>query len=162
MQQFLTIIHILAAVFLILLVLIQKGKGSEMGAGFGAGASQTMFGSQGATPFLVKLTGILAFVFFITCSALSFFLNNKSVPVNNLPDAIPIAQHPIEQKPLIPTEQTQVLPQSEKESVIPSVPLSEGSKPLQSLIPGAVEQQSSEQTSSVQKDILKSENKSKL
>jgi preprotein translocase subunit SecG len=108
MQQFLTIIHILAAVFLIVLVLMQKGKGSDMGAGFG-GASQTIFGSQGTTPFLVKLTGFLAFVFFITCGTLSFFINSSHAPVHDILDDIPLAQQPIKKEPMIPIiEQAQV------------------------------------------------------
>lgn len=78
MQQLLTILHILIALALIGLVLIQRGKGADMGAGFGAGASQTMFGSQGATPFLVKFTGMLAFLFFLTSSLLSFYINKKA------------------------------------------------------------------------------------
>lgn len=58
--------HVLLCVALIVLVLIQHGKGADMGASFGAGASQTVFGSQGSGWFLLKVTGILALLFFGT------------------------------------------------------------------------------------------------
>lgn len=73
MQQLILIIHVLAAVGLIALVLIQQGKGADAGASFGAGTSQTIFGSQGSGSFLVKTTVILATVFFLTSIALNYF-----------------------------------------------------------------------------------------
>lgn len=79
MQQIITLLHVFAAICLIALILLQQGKGSEMGANFGAGASGTMFGSQGSTPFMVKITGILALVFFLTSAVLSFIIN-KHIP----------------------------------------------------------------------------------
>jgi len=78
MQQLITTLHILISVLLIMLVLIQRGKGAEMGAGFGAGASGTMFGSQGATPFLVKLTAGLAILFFVSSGVLSFIVGRHA------------------------------------------------------------------------------------
>lgn len=66
------ILHILVAFALIGLVLMQRGKGSEMGAAFGAGASGTVFGSQGATPFMVKLIAGLAVLFFCTSLGLNY------------------------------------------------------------------------------------------
>lgn len=78
MQQLLTILHILISICVIILVLIQHGKGGDIGANFGSGASQTMFGSQGSTPFLVKLTGGLALSFFITSSLLTFVVGKQS------------------------------------------------------------------------------------
>ncbi len=64
MQPLMLIFHMLIACILIVLILIQHGKGADMGASFGSGASQTLFGSSGALPFLVKITGILAALFF--------------------------------------------------------------------------------------------------
>lgn len=72
------IIHVLVAVALIALVLVQRGKGSEMGAAFGAGASGTMFGSQGATPFMVKFIAGLAIVFFCTSLGLNYLMSKAS------------------------------------------------------------------------------------
>jgi len=63
-------LHILVSIALILIVLLQKGKGADMGAAFG-GSSQTIFGSAGATPFLSKITAAAAIVFMITCLLLA-------------------------------------------------------------------------------------------
>lgn len=70
MTTFLIIIHLMASLFLIAVVLLQSGKGAEMGAAFG-GSSQTIFGSRGATTFLNKLTTIAAVVFMLTSLALT-------------------------------------------------------------------------------------------
>ena len=66
-----TIIHVLVCFALVLIVLLQAGKGAEMGAAFG-GASQTLFGSSGAMGFLTKLTTVAAVVFMITSLLLAF------------------------------------------------------------------------------------------
>ena len=89
MQQLLLIFHVLVCVALMILVLIQQGKGAEMGAAFGSGASQTLFGSQGAGSFLLKITGIFAALFFISSLTLGY-LNahqNKQDPVQNVLNA---------------------------------------------------------------------------
>lgn len=70
MITLITIIHILACLFLIFIVLIQSSKGAELGAAFG-GSSQTLFGSRGAATFLGKVTAIVAVVFMITSLVLS-------------------------------------------------------------------------------------------
>jgi preprotein translocase subunit SecG len=72
MQQIVFIVHVLAAICLVALVLLQQGKGANVGAAFGSGASQTMFGSAGSLPFLVKVTAILATIFFITSLTLGY------------------------------------------------------------------------------------------
>lgn len=79
MQQLITILHLLVSICVVGLVLIQRGKGSDMGAGFGSGASGTMFGSQGATPFLVKLTAGLAMIFFLSSGVLSFVIGRQAL-----------------------------------------------------------------------------------
>jgi len=66
-----TVLHVIAALFLILVVLLQTGKGASMGAMLGAGASQTLFGSSGAGNFLTKLTTGAAVVFMITSLTLA-------------------------------------------------------------------------------------------
>ena len=66
MEQIVLIIHVVAAISIVALVLIQQGKGSDVGAAFGSGSSNTMFGSQGALPFFMKLTASCALVFFLT------------------------------------------------------------------------------------------------
>ncbi|RJX36575.1 MAG: preprotein translocase subunit SecG [Desulfarculus sp.] len=66
------IIHLLASITLVLVVLLQTGKGASMGAAFG-GASQTVFGSAGAATFLSKLTTVVAIVFMLTSLGLAMF-----------------------------------------------------------------------------------------
>lgn len=72
MQQLILIIHILIAITIIALVLMQHGRGADVGASFGSGSSNTMFGSAGALPFLMKLTVICAALFFITSMSLTY------------------------------------------------------------------------------------------
>jgi preprotein translocase subunit SecG len=67
-----TIIHILACIFLVLVVLLQTGKGADMGAVFG-GSSSTVFGSSGAGNFLTKLTTATAIIFMLTSLGLTYF-----------------------------------------------------------------------------------------
>ncbi len=67
MFSFLLVVQILVSVSIIALVMLQQGKGADMGAGFGAGASGTVFGARGAGSFFTRATGILAAVFFINC-----------------------------------------------------------------------------------------------
>jgi preprotein translocase subunit SecG len=67
MFSFLLVVQILVSVSIITLVMLQQGKGADMGAGFGAGASGTVFGSRGSGSFFTRATGILAMVFFINC-----------------------------------------------------------------------------------------------
>ena len=66
------IFHVLLAVGLVGLILLQRGKGAEVGTAFGAGASGTVFGARGSASFLTRATGILAFLFFGTSLGLAF------------------------------------------------------------------------------------------
>ena len=75
-----TIIHILVCFALILIVLLQAGKGAEMGAAFG-GASQTLFGSAGAMGFMTKLTTVAAIVFMTTSLLLAFSSTRRASSV---------------------------------------------------------------------------------
>ena len=87
MYQLILILHVIVAIAIIGLVLIQQGKGSDIGAAFGSGASNTVFGSQGSTSFLLKLTGTLAAVFFTTSLTLGIIAahNVKQVQQFSLP-----------------------------------------------------------------------------
>ena len=71
MQLILILIHITVCIALILIVLLQRGKGADMGAAFG-GSSQTVFGSAGATSFLHKVTAAAAIIFMLTSLGLAF------------------------------------------------------------------------------------------
>ena len=79
MEQIILIFHFVVAVALIGLILIQQGKGAEAGASFGAGASQTVFGSGGGWNFFSKMTALLATIFFVTSVSLAVTAKNKTV-----------------------------------------------------------------------------------
>ncbi len=70
-------VHILAAVGVIGLVLVQHGKGADMGAAFGSGASGSLFGATGSANFLSRATSVLATVFFVTSLSLAFLASSK-------------------------------------------------------------------------------------
>ena len=72
MSTFLTALHVLACLVLILVVLLQRGKGSDMGAALGGGGSNTVFGSRGAGNFLTKLTSGCALIFMCTSLSLAY------------------------------------------------------------------------------------------
>lgn len=84
MQPFILVIHVLVAMLLVVLVLMQHGKGADIGAAFGSGSSNTMFGSAGATPFLMKITIVLATIFFATSIGLSFLVSRTETPQNQM------------------------------------------------------------------------------
>lgn len=77
MQFIILLLHVLTCVSIIALVLVQHGKGADIGAAFGAGASQTVFGSSGSGSFLMKLTGGLAAIFFMTSLSLGFLVSKQ-------------------------------------------------------------------------------------
>ena len=95
------IIHLLSCVALILVVLLQTGKGASMGAAFG-GSSQTVFGSTGATSFLAKMTTVVAILFMFTSLGLAVFSGKNAPP--SVMDQAPIAAPAPEQAP--PAAQT--------------------------------------------------------
>ena len=78
MQTIVVVVHVIVAVAIIGLVLLQQGKGADAGASFGAGASQTVFGASGSGNFLVRATTIGATIFFITSLSLAVFAKNQS------------------------------------------------------------------------------------
>jgi preprotein translocase subunit SecG len=90
--------HILVCLILIIVVLLQAGKGSSMGLSFGGGASQTVFGSSGGKNFFARLTTGLAVVFMLTSIVLSIASSRSSQSyrgvMRQLPDA-PVSQQPI-------------------------------------------------------------------
>lgn len=88
------VVHVLAALAVIGLVLIQHGKGADMGAGFGSGASSTVFGSGGAGSFLTRMTTGIAIAFFLTSISLAFFAKEKAVSARDLgiPDVEQLGQ----------------------------------------------------------------------
>ncbi len=78
LETLVVVVHVVIAVALVGLVLIQQGKGADAGAAFGGGASQTVFGSQGSGNFLTRVTTILAIVFFVTSFSLAVFAKQRA------------------------------------------------------------------------------------
>lgn len=78
------IVHVLAALSIIGLVLLQQGKGADMGSGFGSGASGTVFGSVGSGNFLTRTTTALAITFFATSFGLAYFAKEHSIEARQI------------------------------------------------------------------------------
>jgi len=87
MQQLILVVHVLSCLGIIGLVLLQQGKGADMGAAFGSGASNTVFGSEGSSSFLLKITGLALIIFFTTSLTLTYFstLDAKKARSQQLP-----------------------------------------------------------------------------
>ena len=78
MESIIILVHVIAAIAITGLVLIQQGKGADMGASFGSGASQTIFGSSGSGNVLTKSTSIMAIVFFVTSLGLAVLARQQA------------------------------------------------------------------------------------
>ena len=89
------VVHVVIAVAIIGLVLLQQGKGADVGAAFGSGASQTVFGSRGSASFLTRTTAILATTFFITSLVLAHFAAQTS-EIRSATEAVPTIEEPVE------------------------------------------------------------------
>jgi len=92
MYTLLIIIHVVVSLALILIVLLQTGKGADMGAGFGGGSNQTIFGSRGAATFLSKITTGAAIMFMLTSLSLAIMTKNRTGSV--IRDTAPRAAAP--------------------------------------------------------------------
>lgn len=75
--QIILIFHVILAIALVSIILIQQGKGADIGASFGAGASKNIFGARGANSFIYKLTFWLAFIFFLTSISLAYLASSE-------------------------------------------------------------------------------------
>ena len=95
MEHWLTLIivlHVLIALAIIGLVLLQHGKGADMGSGFGGGASGSLFGATGSANFLSRATAVLATVFFMTSLALAYLASNRPrAPTGTVMDTVKTA-----------------------------------------------------------------------
>ncbi len=109
MQSLILVLHVLFSLSLIGLVLMQHGKGADAGASFGGGASNTMFGSQGSMPFLVKLTGLIAILFISTSLILGYMAYR--VPT---PEIAPVADSYANALDSVASENTLALSESDK------------------------------------------------
>ncbi|MBI2314226.1 MAG: preprotein translocase subunit SecG [Betaproteobacteria bacterium] len=99
------IIHVLAAGGVIGLVLLQHGKGADMGAAFGSGSSGSLFGATGSANFLSRTTAVLAVVFFVTSLGLTYISSHKTENKGVMERQVPAAAKPAapaEVAPLVP------------------------------------------------------------
>ncbi len=111
MQVLLLIIHVLAAVGLVVFVLLQHGKGADAGAAFGSGASSTVFGARGSANFLTRTTAILATIFFATSLSLAYFSGQAARSSGSVTDiSVPV------------TSETREVPPVERGRDVPVVP----------------------------------------
>lgn len=78
METFVLVLHVVVALAIIGLIMLQQGKGAEMGASFGSGSSQTIFGAVGTGNLFSRLTAVMVAVFFITSSSLAVMSKHKS------------------------------------------------------------------------------------
>ena len=86
--------HVLVALAIIGLVLLQHGKGADMGSGFGGGASGSLFGATGSANFLSRATAALATIFFILSLALAYLATNRPRESGSVVDRVPAQQQP--------------------------------------------------------------------
>ena len=118
LQTILLSVHVAISLGLVALVLLQQGKGADMGAAFGSGASGTMFGARGSASFLSRMTAALATGFFVVSLSLAF-LAGRSERVESLTDSITETVEPqqeaVEEAPDLPADVPQ-LPNSEDEN----------------------------------------------
>ena len=110
MESIILILHYLVCVFLIIVILLQAGKGADIGAAFGGG-SQTVFGSRGAATFLSKLTTVVAIVFLVTSISLASISKNaskssilKTTGPESQPNAVSAETQPSAPKPAVETQ----------------------------------------------------------
>jgi preprotein translocase subunit SecG len=113
MKDVILVIDILAALGIVGLVLLQQGKGADMGAAFGSGASQTLFGARGSANFLTRATAVLATVFFVANLTLAWLASKETVS----PSVTTVIEEPAPSDvPSIPVEP------SKQEPTVPEVP----------------------------------------
>ncbi len=84
MVTIISVLHVIVAIALIMIILMQTGRGSDIGAAFGAGASQTVFGSSGSTPFLNRVTVGAAVVFMLTSLMLAYASGHRKASVSTI------------------------------------------------------------------------------
>jgi preprotein translocase subunit SecG len=92
LQKIVLIVHTLIALGIIGLVLLQRGKGADAGAGFGAGASGTVFGARGSSSFFSRATAVLATAFFATSLMLAYISSQRSQAPETLLEGAPVTE----------------------------------------------------------------------
>ena len=118
MQTAIWILHTLAAIAVIGLVLMQHGKGADMGAAFGSGSAGSLFGATGSANFLSRMTAVLAAVFFLTSLGLTFYSYKQSAK-SGVMDSQVIEQKAAPTAPSVPQPAPAPAPADSKAKDIP-------------------------------------------
>ncbi len=126
LQKTVMVAHTLIAVLIIVLVLLQRGKGADAGAAFGAGASGTVFGARGSSSFFSRATAVCATAFFVSSLALAYLSSQSTaVPTSLLEDAPPVVEAEEETLPPLsdelPVSDLPSLESSEEDVDLPSI-----------------------------------------
>jgi len=103
-QKIALITHTLIALGIIALVLLQRGKGADAGAAFGAGASGTVFGARGSGSFFSRATAVLATLFFASSLTLAYLSSQRSVAPESLLEGAPVVETAIDEAPVVNEE----------------------------------------------------------
>lgn len=132
------ILHVIAAIGIIGLVLVQHGKGADVGAAFGTGSAGSVFGSSGSANFLSRMTAVLALVFFMTSIGLSYLNSRKSAgkgvmanqpaSIQGAPDKAPVVPGTAD-VPSVPATKSEKSEKGEKsDKSIPAAPVAKDAK----------------------------------
>ena len=121
MASALLVVHVLAAVAIVVLVLMQQGRGADMGAAFGGG-SQTLFGARGSANFLTRLTALLAAIFFVTSMTLAYLYSKTTQPQSVTEQVMEQPQQPQGDIPQAPDAEGVQGSGADAGSDIPTVP----------------------------------------
>ncbi len=122
MEKLVLVIHSLAALAIIALILLQQGKGAAMGASFGGGASQTVFGSEGSGNFFTRATWIIATVFFCTSFGLAIIAKNHSKAATQVNLVPAVQQAPAAASQAADSDVPTVTDQAPADADVPSAP----------------------------------------
>lgn len=122
METLVVIVHVIVAIAIVGLVLLQQGKGADAGAAFGSGASQTVFGSAGSGNFLTRSTSIAATIFFITSLTLAIFAKQNTSA--GVVDGLPIVNPELLSQPAAPVSDVPQIDASSAPATsdVPAVP----------------------------------------
>jgi preprotein translocase subunit SecG len=121
MHTLVLVLHVLAAIGIVTLVLLQHGKGADMGAAFGSGSAGSLFGSAGAANFLSRTTAILAAVFFVSSLALTYFQSATSRS-GGVTESLSAPAGKVETKPATPAAPSAPAPAAPEKPVSPEIP----------------------------------------
>ena len=123
-QTIVLVTHTIIALLIIVLVLLQRGKGADAGAAFGSGASGTVFGSQGSSNFFSRSTAILATAFFISSLSLAYLSSQQADTPDSLIESVAIEIDEEEESTTLTNENDAVLYDSSVESM-PSIEITD-------------------------------------